>query len=682
MNDYEISVSLRQILVVVGVEDIPSHDVRAIATAFGERLQEELTALRIPIHHLRTMATPRRLVVTAQAGIEQEPLHEQIRGPLLANAYNDGIPTPALMGFCRRLSISPGELETMGEGERTYVCAFVDKPVAQLETLLSDAVERAFGQIPLTRTMRWGEGDFRFIRPVRWCSLWVDDALQPLQIAGVRARAETYGNRTDHPGALRISGIGSYEQALAKGFVVLDPLRREQLIVGEAAELAESVGGTISPDPELLEEVVHLVEWPMPFLGKFDLEFLAVPAPVLVTTMKVHQRYFSIVDAQGALLPYFIGVRNGIGNGMDLVVHGNEKVLRARLSDALYFYEADLRHHLEDYQPRLSQVVFHAAMGTYGDKIERVHRLFEGTQDHWALTAAQQMDFSRAVDLYKTDLLTYVVQEFPELQGVMGGIYAARQGESPAVAEAIGEQYHPGSQGDRLPSGKVGQLLVLLDRLDTVLRGIDNGLKPTGSEDPFGMRRSALAIGRILKETDLWNAPAFALFARAGRILEVQDASIRDAYELVMARLGRYLEGELAIPVPRSQAVLKADSPWFTFDGRLAVLSQAQGDPGWEKMAQAFKRIDRVLGKALPTGRLTPCALPVEERVREQIEAAGNALTPAGWLDALRQLSESIDALFEAVLVNDPDPEVKAARMLLLGHARLCYNRYFVMSQT
>ncbi len=682
MTDYEISGDLQQILAEVGVEEMPSHEVRAIATAFGDLIAEELAALRIDVRNLRSLATPRRLVVMAQASREQAPSRERIRGPLLGNAYRDGVPTPALLGFCRRLGISPSELETMGEGERTYVCAFEDKAVDSLKNLLPGAVERAFGRIPLSRSMRWGSGDFRFIRPVRWCSLWVDDALQPLKIAGVNARAETFGNRTDHPGALRISSIASYEQALSKGFVVLDVERREQVIVSDAQELAESVGGLVTPDPDLLEEVAQLVEWPTVFLGEFDPAFLAVPGAVLVTSMKVHQRYFPVVNEDGALLPYFIGVRNGIGSDMDLVVRGNEKVLRARLSDALYFYEADKRKRLDDYREKLSGVVFHAKLGTYGDKIAQVHRIFEDSRSAWPLTEAQKENFSRAVDLYKADLLTYVVQEFPELQGVMGGIYAAAEGEAPEVSGAIGEQYHPGSQGDRIPQGAVAQLLVLLDRLDTVMRGIDQGLKPTGSEDPFGMRRSALAIGRILKETDLWTHSAFTLFAAVGGILGVKESAVQESYDLVAARLGRYQEAEGSIPAQDSQAVLGAGGPWREFDSRLDVLRMAREDPRWDMVAQAYKRVDRVLGSTAVQGELpnSPCPLPVEEGVRCAVAAADQAGTPAEWLVALAALSGAINALFEEVLVNDPDPNIRSARLQLLAHARASYHRYFAMN--
>ncbi|SMC02477.1 glycyl-tRNA synthetase beta chain [Sulfobacillus thermosulfidooxidans DSM 9293] len=682
MIDYDISPDMRQVLVEVGVEEIPSQYLRDLVTNFGNLIVEELEAQRIVVRNVKALATPRRLVVMAQARKEQDPLRERIRGPLLASAYKDNMPTPALLGFCRRVGVSPGEVETMTEGDKVYVCVDIDQPIRPLEDLLAPAVEKAFSRIPLPRSMRWGSDDYRFIRPVRWCSLWIDDTFVPVTIAGVIGEPKTYGNRTDHPGALAIHSIASYEQALARGLVMLDADRRKQVIENEANDLADSVRGHIDRDEDLLEEVTELVEWPTPFLGHFDEAFLEVPAPIVVTSMRVHQRYFPVWSEQGTLLPYFVGVRNGIGNDLDSVRHGNEKVLRARLSDALYFYRADLHHPLSEHRPQLDRVIFHAKLGTYGDKIQRVHALFEATRDRWPLNNTQQEHFKTVIELYKADLLTQVVQEFPELQGIMGEIYARHEGLADDVATAIGEQYHPGFQGDHIPQSPMGQILVLLDRLDTVLEGAAHGLKPTGSEDPFGLRRAALAIGRILAESAIWQYPAYELFALAGQVLAVDKTAVDESYDLVMARLEHYLDEVHHIPEQRAHAILSVSLPWYTYQARLDFLTKIIHDPNWETVALAFKRIDRVIKDAHVPEMMPEWELPIEQTVWE---ATQNVLNHGGsmdeWWIAIQALSNAVDALFNAVLINDPDPAVRMRRASLLAYAREAYNRFFDLRQ-
>ncbi|POB11698.1 glycine--tRNA ligase subunit beta [Sulfobacillus sp. hq2] len=671
----------RPFLVEVGVEEIPSQYIRDITSAYRDLIMDEFALMRLSSRDIAAYATPRRLVVMGQVSSRQSPLQETVRGPLMANAYQNGVPTPALLGFCRRLGIGPAEVQTMGEGDKTYVCAVIEKPIEAAEDLLPGIMERAFAAIPLARSMRWGDHDYRFIRPVRWCSLWLDDQALPLSITGVASQPYTYGNRTDQPGALEIRGIASYEQALAQGFVVLDPMRRQEAIVSEADELAASVGGVPAYDEGLMEEVVNLVEWPTPFLGAFDAAFLEVPQEVLMTSMKVHQRYFPVIDGEGRLMPYFIGVRNGIGRSLETVVHGNEKVLRARLSDALYFYRADRRHRLEDYVEALDRVVFHAKLGTYGDKIRRLHHIFQETRDEWPLTTLEQDLFHRTLDLYKTDLLTQVVQEFPELQGTMGGIYAEQEGLPTPIVQAIRDQYHPGYQGDIIPETTLGRLLVLLDRLDTVLLGLSQGLKPTGSEDPFGMRRSALAIGRILMESQVWEKPARHLFDRVGHILGVDERSIQEAFELTFGRVTRFLESDRHIAAQWSTPVLQAACPWHTFSDRLSLLERLHQKPDWELVAQAYKRIDRVIGDTRATDSTPEVTLPAELAVQAAVEQVRHAPTPDAWWNAVQTLSEAVRVFFDAVLVNDPDPQVQAARKQLLALARTQYNRYFDMSQ-
>ncbi len=682
MTDRHSSADMRSILVEVGLEEIPSQYLRDIIENFGHLMRDELRNQRLNVSNLQAWATPRRLVVRAWASKEQEALRERVRGPLLANAYKDDEPTPALLGFCRRVGVSPGDVTTIQDGSKTYIGAEIEQPIHPLEELLAPAVQRAFAQIPLVRSMRWGHGDYRFIRPVRWCSLWVEETFIPLVIAGVPGSAETYGNRTNHPEALAILGTQDYDRALDQGLVMVDQDKRRKVIETQARGLARSVSGYLDPDEELLEEVTQLVEWPTPFLGRFDEVYLEIPEPILVTSMRVHQRYFPVHKTDGTLLPYFIGVRNGIGDDLDMVRHGNEKVLRARLSDALYFYRTDLGHALADHRPQLDRVIFHAKLGTYGDKIARIHSLFDATRAAWPLNETEKDQFKLVIDLYKADLLTQVVQEFPELQGVMGEIYAQAQKFPNAVAVAIGEQYHPGHQGDRIPHSVMGQILVLLDRLDTVLEGVANGLKPTGSEDPFGMRRSALAIGRVLSESEIWQEPAYDLFMLAAQLLNLERTAADESYDLVLSRLEYHLDVTQGIPAQKSRAILAAPYPWCSYPRRLAFLDHILADPHWEGVALSFKRIDRVM-KGIEVPKDPPeWDLPVEQRVwtvSQRAMAHQNSATH--WWQTVQELSTAIDALFDAVLINDPDPDVRLKRGQLLAYAQKAFNLFFDMRQ-
>ncbi len=672
----------REFFAEIGMEEVPSQYLRDIMDNFGRLVEEELCHVRIDVMNLKALATPRRLVITGRASGEQTPLRERIRGPLWAAAYKDNNPTPALLGFCRRIGVTPEAIESMGEGNKRYVAATIDQPILSLEELIAPAVEKAFATIPVARSMRWGQEDYRFIRPIRWCSLWVDDTLIPMTVAGVSSSPFTYGNRTDYPESLNLDGIQSYQRALSQGLVMLDPNERKKVIETEAMKLASSVLGHVELDEALLEEVTQLVEWPVPFLGHFDRDLLEIPAPILVTSMRVHQRYFPVYDDARQLLPYFVGVRNGVGVDLDAVRRGNEKVLRARLQDALYFYRNDLRHRLADYRPQLGRIVFHRKLGTYGNKIERVQALFDATREFWPLNTVATQHLKTTIELYKADLVTQVVQEFPELQGIMGQIYAEIEGLAEDVAIAIGEQYRPAFSQDAIPKSTPGQILVLLDRLDTLLQGVAHGLKPTGSEDPFGLRRGALAIGRILAESKVWQRSAHELFRLAGNLLDIDEGSISESYALVVTRLKNYLEAENHIPMQKSQAIFGFDFPWSEYARRLEFLDRILGDSNWEHVALSFKRIDRVMQGIEAPDTPPRWTLDVEQRVWEMIQTAfacRNSMEE--WWGAIQKLSDAIDALFEAVLINDPDITVRTKRGQLLAYARQAYTMFYDIRQ-
>ncbi len=675
-----------RLLVEIGVEEMPSQYVLPILESLTQGVSHGLVESRLYHEPLSSNATPRRLVLSGTVLARQTPKQTVIKGPLLSVAYDsEGRHTPALAGFCRRVGLDPSELHNIEDNGKLYLAATVSESVQAANTILPGVLSQAFQALPLSRSMRWGLSDYRFIRPVRWLALWIGDELAPLTLAGVSSQAITYGNRTDHPEALPYNDPDQYWSCLEEGHVILPFETRKQQIVEQGQQLAQKNGGRVDWDPELLAEVSNLVEWPTPFLGSFDAKYLSIPAPVLVTSMKVHQRYFPLYDHWGKLLPAFIGVRNGIGDRLDLVVRGNQKVLRARLADAQYFFNLDRTAPLSDHLPALKQVIFHAKMGTYGEKLERMHRVWHETQSWWDLDPAEAAVADQVIDLYKTDLLTHVVQEFPELEGEMGAIYARLEGKSPLVAEAIGEQYRPKSPTDGIPTTRLGQWLVLMDRVDTLVLAYAAGLKPSGSEDPFALRRAALAVGRVVSEVDaslLRNRTVREMIKKAARLHQISDTVVDDVYELIVQRLTNYLQSEFSSSLV--QAALRAPQPWNRLRDRIRWMIGLTQDEAWGSVAQAFKRAHRVLladwGELVPV-ELVDLGEPAERNLWLAVkDLESENLSPEAWWIAAKEVAVAVHAVFDQVLVMDPDAVVKQRRLSLLQSAHQGLGRYFELS--
>lgn len=675
----------RSFLLELGVEEIPSQYLSGIRDSLQTLITAGLEDARLLEGTVEVLATPRRLTAHGVVLDYQQAQQETIRGPLVSIAYDaEGSPTPALRGFCRKVSMEPDALGTLVEGTKTYVAAVVDKPRESAAQILPQVIQSAFGAVVLPRSMRWGEQDWRFIRPLRWIALWLDESLLPLTLAGLASTPVTYGNRTDHPDPIPYEGIDGYFSALKMGGVMLSVEERAQRIRSEGTRLAAQIGAAVDWDSTLLDEVANLVEWPTPFLGHFDAEFLEVPTPILVTAMKVHQRYFPLHNSKGQLLPAFIGVRNGIGEHLDSVIQGNQKVLRARLADAQYFYQADLRQRLEERLPQLRAVLFHAQLGTYGEKLQRLAHILERTQDWWKFTSEERATLDRIIQLYKTDLLTHVVQEFPELQGEMGAIYAQYDGESDRLVEALRDQYRPQYKGDRIASTVLGQWLVLMDRMDTLVMALGHGLKPTGSEDPFGIRRAALAVGRTLLEggSFLHNLSIREIIKEMTVVANLgnSESVIEDTYALVVQRLTSYLEAQY--PSSLVRATLAADLPWSTVPERIVWLQELIQRDRWDDVGAAYKRIDRVLPPGMAAIHVPRDAygLEVERALVDVAQKLWMASTPPrDWWEGALEVTDRVNRLFDEVLVMDPDLAIRERRLALLAWVRAGLSRYFDM---
>ena len=662
----------------IGCEEIPSRYVDGLANELAARATAECMSARIGIAPLTAGATARRLTVWGNVRGRQEERVAEIRGPRWETAYRDGQPTAALVGFLRRVDQRPEELtEATVDGKR-YVVARRKEPSLPAANVLPGAVERAFASLGLPRGMRWGAGEARFVRPVRWVGLWLGDQVLPVELAGVASAGTTRGNRTDHPEGVTIGSAAEYLATLEPSLgVMLDGQRRRREITRRGGELARALGGRMDTEPELLNEVANLVEWPVPFSGAFDPRFLGVPEPVLVTAMKVHQRYFPVIAAKGdggdqpSLLPYFIGVRNGQGEALDAVRRGNEKVLAARLADAEYFYRQDGKTPLADRRQRLSQVVFHARLGTYADKVERMQALFRRTAPRWELGGEAERQVVRAMDLAKCDLLTHVVEEFPELEGVMGGIYATQDGEPAEAAAAVRDQYLPRWQGDPIPAGRVGQVLGIIDRVDTLVMAFAHGMQPTGSEDPFGLRRAGLGIGRIWTESGV--APSLGLrelLEEAKAVAGLANLDVSSVAAAIVLRL-KSAWGQ-PTEVGLLDALIAADDRLGTLAGRAAWLAERWSEDEFSKYLTVAKRVGRVLGDRRAAVREGDYPLTEEAQLRDvtvRLSAAGSRGMDAWW-DELPVVSEQVERFFDRVLVMDPDPEVRDRRLGLLAALR------------
>lgn len=659
----------------VGVEEIPSRFLDGLAQDFFAAVQTALAQVRLPCDNPQLLYTPRRLAVEAQVGLTQTASTETVRGPQVSAAYRDGQPTPALAGFLRRVGATVDALRQETAGGKEYLVADVQAPVRAASVVLPELAQMVLGNLPQPRSMRWRDDDVRFIRPVRWILMVLGDEVLSGEALGVRFDGVTFGNRTDHPQSIRVESASAYRRALEIGRVEAVALRRRTVIEETSRRLADQQGGVAQIDAELLAEVSNLVEWPTPFLGSFDPQFLEVPEAVLVTSMRVHQRYFPVTDANGRLLAHFVAVRNGVGEDLDVVRRGNEKVLRARLSDARYFFLGDRQRRLADAVGRLGEVTVHAQLGTYRDKVERILALFNRTRDWWNFTEAQGRQFERAAWLYKCDLLTQVVGEFPELQGEMGGIYAQLDGEEDEVVWAIRDQYRPSAIQDRLPQGRVGMVLGLLDRIDTLMAFYQANLRASGSEDPFGLRRAALGVARLASETPvLADHDMRELIAQAAQLVQAPEEVAEAVYGLVRARLITVL---LEAEWPRNvvEAVLAREFPWRDLPARLEFAQRHQAEA--DAVAESYRRIARIV-KGVETASQPYQLQGIEAELAQRAERTA-AMSPnrlEEWWQETLELAPVVARFFDEVLVMDPDPAVRSGRIGLLRQVMQAMGQY------
>ncbi|MCL6595090.1 MAG: glycine--tRNA ligase subunit beta [Firmicutes bacterium] len=671
------------LLVEVGVEELPSRDVARASAALAEALAAAVRELGLGGGEARAYGTPRRLAAYVADVAERQAVEErEVRGPSAAHAYDgEGRPTPALLGFCRSQGVEPERVRVVETPGGAYVMARVRQGGRPARDLLPERVAAVLADLPFARTMRWGEGTVRFGRPVVWLVCLLGREVVPVTFAGVAAGRESRGHRFLAPGPVPLGAAEDYEDRLRDAFVLADRAGRRAAVrrAVEAAAAAEGLEAEV--DEGLLDEVTDLVELPTAFVGRFSERYLALPDAALTTPMIHHQRQFPTRRREdGARANAFVGVRNGDTRRLDLVRAGNERVLAARLADAWFFFERDRATPLEEMRRRLATMELGGGLGSMLDRADRVEAI-AAALGRWA-DEGERQGLERAAHLVFADRASLFVGEFPELGGVMGEAYAAAAGEDPGVARALSEAVRPRDADDRLPARGPGRLLALAARAEELVAGWLAGRAPTGSEDPFGLRRAALALSRIGMAGGvpggLERLVATAAEAFASRFGADERAAARNGVLAFVRDRVAGLVVEAGVPPAVAQAVCAAgvDGP----DGVLArarALEAALEEEGGDALLTAYRRAARLVrqaGAEAAAGEEVAQAAPGAEAalaaaVSAAEEAAGDDLAdrdPARYFRLVASLAPSLDAFFRDVMVLDPDPQVRRRRLALL----------------
>ncbi len=665
----------KDLLLEIGTEEVPAHAMPIILTELKENAAKALADLRLSYGAVKALGTPRRIALIVTDLAERQPdVMEERRGPSAAVAFDgEGNLTKAGLGFARGAKVDPKDLTT----KDGYVYAAIHEAGADTPRLLQTLLPDLIAHLTFPNSMRWGDLDFRFIRPLRWLVALYGGAVIPFTLAGIRAGRTSRGQRFLGQASFDIADAAAYEDACEKEYVVVDPVRRRAMIRRQIEAVAAENGGTAEISEALLEEVVYLVEYPTALAGRFEEKYLALPPEAVVTPMRDHQRYFPVKDAAGRLLPLFVTVRNGGTEHLDTVRHGNERVLRARLAGAQFFCDEDRKKPLTAHREKLKTVVFQEGLGTVYEKTERLARLAETIADKVGATAEEKKAAQRAALLSKADLVTGMVTEFTELQGVMGRSYALLDGEEKAVAIAIDEHYRPRFSGDAEPETAAGRILSLADKMDNIVATFSRGLIPTGSQDPFALRRQALGLSNMLIRAK-YSLSISLIADQAMDLLGISEAAAREKLRQEIAAFLRLrlknIFDEAGIRYDVAEAVLSDVNDVYACYGRGKAVADALLAEDMTAVIQAFVRAGNIAAKGAD-GAIDSALFvaPEEKALYQALTSAKSAVDSllegqdyAGAIDALRDLAVPIDALFDAVMVMDKEAKIRQNRLALL----------------
>ncbi len=673
---------MAELLFEIGMEEMPARFVRPAMKSLQELAEKELSFKDLKFEESAAHGTPRRLALVVKGLSEMSADKEEVSlGPPVKAAYDkEGKPTKAAFGFAKSQGVEVDQLEQI-ETERGPRLGYTKKVTGRpAMEILQESLPKLVGQIPFSKTMRWGSGKFRFARPIHWFLAILDGQVVPFELAGIKSGNQTRGHRFNAPEAFEVKNAAEYVKKLRDARVHILRNERAELTATEIQQASLQSGGRLVINLALLAEVVDLVEQPVACCGSFDKAFLEVPRPVIISAMASHQRYFALENSKGELLPNFIAVNNTKPKDLGVVTRGHERVLRARLADARFFLEEDLKKPLIDGLEELERVTYHAKLGTSREKVERHTRLAKYLAGVLAPELADKVE--RAAYLAKCDLVTEMVAEFPDLQGVIGAEYARRGGEESDVAQAIEDHYMPTGGDAALPQGIIGSIVGLADRIDTIcgLFGVDE--KPSGAADPFALRRAAIGVIRIVTEKELKLNLEQALNEALANLKPWLTVDADQVKNEVKQFFGARFQGILAdqgVPTDVAKAVLAAGmDDLMDVKARALALAAVKDSEDFKPLAVGMKRVMNILRKE--AAQVPPTAPqaglfkePQEKELHQAFTALVNGLHNSvvegdyqAFLKSVVALKEPVDNFFDNVLVMDKDEDVRRNRLALL----------------
>lgn len=668
-------------LVEIGVEELPARYINNSLEQFKNNTAKLFKEERINFEEIKAYATPRRLTLLIYGLDEkQSDLNEKAKGPTKKIAFDDDEnPTKALLGFMRGQGVDISSIYTEEFKGEDYVFANIAKEGKPLEEIISENMANIIKSITFPKSMKWGNKNIKFARPIRWIVSLLDTEVIGFELEGIPVSNITRGHRFLGSSSIEISNVDEYVELLRENYVIVDQEERLEIIKYGSERLVKEKGGNLQEDDALLHEITNIVEYPTPLIGRIKEEYLELPRDVVITPMKEHLRYFPVLDDKGRLLPYFVTVRNGNEEYIDIVTKGNEKVLGARLEDAKFFYMEDLKKPLEEYVEELKSIVFQEKLGTLYDKTKRVEKLVVKIGESLEVGAETEKNSERAAFLGKADLVTKLVSEFTELQGTMGMEYAKLSGENEIVSLAILEQYLPRYSGDALPTTTAGSILSIADKLDTIVGMFAINIHPTGSQDPFGLRRQALGIINIILEKKL-NIPLDELLENSLYIY-VDVNGIAFDYNKVKEEIKDFFRSRIqnmfihmGIRYDIVDSVIESkEDDIYDMKIKADKLSQWLEKDGVSEILHSFKRVSNLAEKAesndVSIELLTEDEIDLYDKynnIEESIENAMNRKEYDKALDLLATLKDPIDNYFDKVMVMVEDENLKNNRLALL----------------
>ena len=660
-------------LLELGTEELPPKLLLKLSNALKDNLSSELEKLSIKSDSIKAFATPRRLAISiSELQSKQQDQVLEKKGPSTQS------PEMAINGFAKSCGVDVSELEKKELGGKEYFYYSKEETGQSVSELLPEAIEKSIKDIPITRAMKWGSSDYSFVRPVHWLVVMLDKNIVPAKIMGLESNRITKGLRFIDP-IIELKHAKDYEQVMSdKAQILVDFAKRKELIRDQVLSVAQKNNAEVVIDESLLDEVCALVEYPRAFSGSFDKKFLDIPQEAIISAMKSHQKYFHLVDIQGQLLPLFISVANIESSNIKAIVDGNERVIHPRLADSEFFWNQDKAKKLEERLPDLDSVMFMKSLGSMGQKAKRIESLSSHISD---LVGFDQKASARAGLLSKSDLLSEMVGEFADLQGIMGGYYATNDGETQAVSVAIREHYQPRFAGDKVPSTNEGLVVAIADKLDTISGIYGIGQAPTGSKDPYALRRLALGLLRILLEAKIeLNLKSLIDYSLNLHLKEVDRSCGDDIYSFMMDRLKAYYkDANIDSNVYEAVLAVSPESP-LDFHLRVEALNEFTQSENSKSLIEANKRIANILKDSNEKNEtLNPKILIDDSEIKLFNASESLSKKLSGSKDyqevmkSLIDLKDSIDSFFDNVMVNTDDDKLKSSRLALIRKIRLLF---------